>query len=282
MVDRDMPTLRSRRLGSELRRLREEAGLKIQQAADLLECQQPKISQIETGKRGIRPSDLKILLDGYGVKDERFRTRLKQLARDIHKKDWWSQQGPLLHSTLKDYLTLEADSSLVRAYEHQVVPGLLQTPAYATEVIKYGASEDAVARLVEARIKRQERLLADKTFVLRVILDVTVLHRIKDELVEEQLELLLKLARRPNVTLQVLPLDAVVPVDQFPPYTLFSMPGDPPMTVAWLEHQRGGTMLEQRADVDSYDHSWVEMTAASLSPIESQRYIRNLAEKERQ
>ncbi|RKN05266.1 helix-turn-helix domain-containing protein [Streptomyces radicis] len=277
MPQEDMPTMRSRRLGGELRQLRTAAGLTVQEAADALECGHPKISQIETGRRGIRQIDLTLLLNLYGVEDDQYRVNLKRLAKEIHKVDWWSNAGPLFHDSLKDYLTLESDSQLVRSYENQVLPGLLQTEAYMRQVIA-ATNADRVDPLVNARLKRQEHLENQAGFMLRAIIDVPALHRIPGtrEEVGEQIEHLLRQSKLPNVNIQVLPLDAALPINQWPPFTIFSLRGEPPADVVWLEHITGGTMLEQRQDVPHYTKTWDELTAAALSPAASKRYLRDL------
>ncbi|WP_413101124.1 helix-turn-helix domain-containing protein [Streptomyces sp. Inha503] len=277
MAQSDMPTMRSRRLGNELRRLRIEAGLKVQDAADALECGHPKVSQIENGKRGIRPLDLTVLFKLYGVEDERQCASLRRLAKDIHKVDWWSNQGPLLRDSLRDYLTLEADSELVRTYESVVIPGLVQTEAYMRQTFAVHPPE-RVDLHVEMRMKRKELLDDGTGFRLRAVIDVPALHRIggSADTVREQLEQLLKDAERPNVNIQVLPLDAALPADQYPPFTMFRQKGEPPADVVWLEHITGGSLLEQRQDVKRYSKAWDELTAAALPPADSRHYIRDL------
>ncbi|MGP4111365.1 helix-turn-helix domain-containing protein [Streptomyces sp. 4N509B] len=277
MAQSDMPTMRSRRLGGELRRLRVEAGLKVQDAAAALECGHPKISQIETGKRGIRQLDLTLLLDLYGVGDEQLRANLKRLAKEIHRVDWWSQSGPMLHDELKDYLTLEADSRLVRSYESMVLPGLLQTEAYMRAVIA-PVQPERVDALVDTRMRRKELLGQHPGFRLRTVIDVPALHRMPGSREErrEQIDHLLHVARRPNVSIQVLTLDASLPVDQWPPFTIFSLGEEPPADVVWLEHLTGGTLLERRHDVALYSRTWGELTAAALAPAASRQYLRDL------
>ncbi|CAM5551002.1 hypothetical protein SMICM304S_09383 [Streptomyces microflavus] len=171
MAQSDMPTMRSRRLGGELRQLRLNAGLKVQDAAEALECGQPKISQIENGKRGIRPLDLTTLLNLYGVEDERHRASLKRLAKEIHKVDWWTGQGPFLHDFLKDYLTLEADSQAIRAFEPMVIPGLLQTEAYMRRLYEQAVPADQVEALVDTRMKRKVLLDNKLGFRFRAVID---------------------------------------------------------------------------------------------------------------
>lgn len=278
MPQSDMPTMRSRRLGNELRRLRVEAGYKTLDAADKLMCGQPKISQIENGKRGIRQLDLKVLLDFYGVEEEAVRASMHRLARSIHQVDWWSSQGPLLHDALRDYLTLEADSSVVRAYENMVIPGLFQTQRYMSEVFTGQVPDDHVETLVSTRLKRAELLGRTLDFRVRAIIDTPTLHRIpgSTEVVTEQLEHLCRVGQSSNVNIQVLPLKVKLPIDQIAPYTLFTLDGEPAIDVTWLEHLTGGTLLERRDEVLVYSRMWDELTAAALSPAESQRYIKNL------
>ncbi|RAJ71935.1 helix-turn-helix protein [Streptomyces sp. PsTaAH-137] len=282
MSQSEMPTMRSRRLGAELRRLRNEAGLKVNDAALALECGQPKISQIETGKRGIRQLDLTTLLNLYGVTDEQQRANLKRLARDVHKVDWWSGQGPLLSDDLRDYLTLEADSSLVRSFEPSVLPGLLQTEAYMREIFTAAADADKVEPLVKTRMRRKDLLSGTNEFRLRVVIDTPALHRIPGprKLIREQFEHLMETGELPNVTIQILPLEITLPLSQYAPYTLFTMRGEPPVQVAWLEHMTGGTLLEQRPDVETYTKAWDDLTAAALSPAESRRYLSDRIKQE--
>jgi len=270
--------MRSRRLGGALRQLRLDADLGVKEAAEALECGQPKISQIENGKRGIRPLDLTTLLNLYGVEDEPYRASLRRLAKEIHKVDWWSGQGPVLRDTLRDYLTLEADSQLVRAYEPATIPGLLQTEAYMRHMFTMGLPSERVEPLVETRMRRKELLNDRHGFHLRTIIDVPALNRIAGgpDVVRGQLEYLLEADRRQNISIQVLPLDAAVPMEQYTPFTVLSLRGDPPADFVWLEHIRGGTLLEQRPDVQAYAKAWDELTAAALSPTASQRYIRDL------
>lgn len=278
MPQSEMPTMRSRRLGGELRQLRLAADKKVQDAAEALECGQPKISQIETGRRGIRPLDLTILLNLYGVEDDRQRSALKRLAKEIHKVGWWSGDAPMLRDSLRDYLTLEADSDVVRAYEPSVLPGQLQTEAYMRQIFSGNMTAEASQPMIDARLRRQKLLEDELGFRFRTIIDVAVLHRIAggSEIAREQLDHLLTVGKRPNVHIQILPLDAALPMDQYPPFNILGLRGDLPTDVIWLEHITGGTLLEQRSDIQTYAKAWDELTAAALSPSASQRYIRDL------
>ncbi len=275
--------MRSKRLGNELRSLRKASKLSTLQVAEHLSCGQPKISKIENGERGVRPADLCTLLDLYGVDDERFRERIKQLARDVHKVDWWSAQGPLIHDTLRDYLTLEADSSLIREYESMLVPGILQSEGYMREMFSYSQSKEQAEMLVETRMARK-RLLDDHLgFRLRAVIDEPALHRLSGDrhVAIEQLTLLSEASLRPNVTIQVLPLKARLPLNQYPPFGLYTFRGTSSMNVVWLEHLNGGTLLEQESTVQDYSRAWEELTAAALAPSASRKFIQGLIEEYR-
>lgn len=257
--------------------------MRVQDAAEALECGQPKISQIENGKRGIRPLDLTTLLNLYGVTDEQQRANLKRLAKEIHKVDWWSSQGPLLHETLRDYLTLESDSQLSRMFEPVVIPGLLQTEAYMREVFSAVEPLEKAESLVEMRLKRKHLLEESHDFQLRTVIDTPALHRIGGgpTVVREQLEHLLEAGRHRNITIQILPLDATLPMEQYVPCTIFELRGEPPVEVIWLEHMSGGTLLEQKGDIQRYAKAWDDLTAAALSPSASRTYIRELLRESR-
>ncbi|WP_432096959.1 helix-turn-helix domain-containing protein [Streptomyces sp. bgisy100] len=280
--DNRQPTWRGLRIARELRKLRVQTGRSQEAAAEVLQCGQAKISHIESGYRGIRKLDLNLLLDLYGVEDEAHRASLHRLALDRRQRGWSSTapQGPLLYGLLEDYLTIEEESERVRAYESVVLPGILQTADYARHIIRYGAPEDEVDSRVEARIKRKERLChpGSEPLELRTIIETPALHRIPEPVREGQLEHLLEMAERDNVTLQVLPVDAAMPLDQYPPFTLFSTSRPPAFTLAWLEHRTGGTLLEETEDVRSYEQTWVEMATAALAPADSKKYLRKLLE----
>ncbi|WP_344568284.1 helix-turn-helix transcriptional regulator [Streptomyces axinellae] len=282
MAHSEMPTMRSRRLGSELKRLRERAGLNMGDAARELQSGQPKISKIESGQQGIRPLDLDHLLNLYGVEDEEERQNFRQLAKHVRTLDWWSAQGPLLHDDLKDYLTLETDSSLIRTYETQLMPGLLQTEHYMSALLQHHYADEEARLMVETRRKRQG-VLDEGTVHLRAVLDASALHSTVGgaEIMVEQMEHVLTTSRHRNVDVQVLPQRRSVTPDQYVPYTIFTMRQAPTADYVWLEHLSGSTLLEREPHVQRYRRAWDDHTAAALSPRESTVYIRKLIEEYR-
>ncbi|MDF2258397.1 helix-turn-helix domain-containing protein [Streptantibioticus ferralitis] len=281
MSQSEMPTMRSRRLGGELRKMREAKGLTMGDAAEALQCGQPKISRIEGGLRGIRPLDLDVLMDLYEIdrtEQADLREAMKRLAREIHQQDWWSGQGTLLHDDLKDYLTLESDSSLIRTYETQLLPGLLQTKEYMAEIFRHQRASDEAQLMLETRQQRQGILETNNGVHLRTVVDVTALNRVvgSPDLMVKQLKHLLDMTDAPNVDVQVLPLKTALPPDQYAPYTIFTMRQPPRADYVWLEHLTGSTLLEKEEDLVRYRRAWDDHTATALSAAESREHIREL------
>jgi transcriptional regulator with XRE-family HTH domain len=155
------PTVRSRRVGSELRRLREAAGVTTAQAAEVLSCSPAKISRIENGIVSVRVVDLRILLDRYGDEDPERRAYLERLARDSNKHGWWQDYGDTIPPYYADFIGLEADASYIKTWETSIVPGLLQTPDYARAVMLANPAMISPGKLdnfISIRQERQARL----------------------------------------------------------------------------------------------------------------------------
>ena len=175
------PTVRRRRLGMELRALREAVGLNSQQAAEELGCSQSKISRVENGKTPVSVRDVRDLLVLYRVTDEQQRERLLSLARESRQRGWWAEFGPWLPSGFDTYAGMEAATASVRAYQAQLVHGLLQTEDYARALLSALRVEDTrntVEKLVDFRMTRQAQLTrAGTPLRLWVILEEEVLKR---------------------------------------------------------------------------------------------------------
>src|SRR5918997_6329887 len=213
------PVVPRRRLGAELRTLREQAGLTLEDVAKELECSVSKVSRLETGQGIPKVRDVRDLLDRYGVTDPAHRDRLLRWVREGQRQGWWHDfsdvlapdpEDPLLPDNLSRYVALEQDASEVRGFENTLVHGLLQTEDYARAVLSALSTADpeATDRLVEFRMRRQERLYVDEDpLKIHVILDEAVLQRPVggEQVMCGQLKRLLADAQRPNITIQVLP-----------------------------------------------------------------------------
>jgi transcriptional regulator with XRE-family HTH domain len=278
------PTVRLRRLGMELRALRETAGLNSQQAAEELGCSQSKISRVENGKSPVSTRDVRDLLSLYGVSDEEQRERLLGLARESRQRGWWAEFGAWLPSGFDTYAGMEAATASVRAYQAQLVHGLLQTEDYARAVLRALRVEDTretVEKLVEFRMARQAQLTrAENPLRLWVIFEEEVLKRPVGGLaiMQAQLQHILEAAEEPTITIQVLPtargahagLDGSFSIFEFPD------PGDP--DVAYAGGPVGTVFVEKIEDVKRFAMRFDHLRAAALDIGESAELISRVAQ----
>lgn len=280
MTERRSPTVRRRRLGFELRRLREVAGVTIDYVAEQLECSASKISRIETGHTGVTPRDVRDLLDIYGVNGQECE-ELVDLARDARQKGWWHPYSAVLTSA---YVGLETEAKSIREYVQQVVPGLLQTEEYARAMIR-AARPDITANDVDSRVRvrmrRHSLLEQDDAVELWVVLDEAVLSRPVggDEVMKRQLEHLVEAAELPNVTLQVLPFEAGAHAGMDGTFAILNFPKMADTDVVFAENATGGLFLEKAEELRKYHFIFDHIRAAALRPEESVTLIAKLAKE---
>jgi transcriptional regulator with XRE-family HTH domain len=279
MPARPSPTVRRRRLRYELRRLRAEHGLTIEQVQDRSggDIKAPSISRWENGERSIRPTDLRLLLDIYGVDGDQ-REALLALARQARERGWWQSYASAIPEWFQVYLGLEAEASLIREYAAELVPGLLQTAGYGSAFLHAPpapAGEAELARRVTVRLTRQERLAAEDPPEYWAVLNEAVIRRPVGgpAVMREQLSQLGELAALPHVNIQVLPFAAGEhPAMEGSFSTLgFPEPGDP--GVVYMDSQAGSLYLEQPAEIDHYARMFSHLVAKALDPGESRRMI---------
>ncbi|AWW40866.1 XRE family transcriptional regulator [Streptomyces sp. AS58] len=279
------PAVRRRKLGAELRTLRARAGLTSGDAARLVGWHQSKVSRIETGASGVKPADVRLLLDAYGVTDPQLRELLLMLAGTggAHGRDhWWHAYRGVLPPTYRDFISLESQASAMRTLETSVVPGLLQTPEYARAVTRAaveGLDEDRLDALVEVRLARQDVLRAQRPLVLSAVLDEAVLHREVGgpEVMARQLERLVEAARLPQVRLQVLPFAAGAHIGITGPFVIFSFPRTSDLDVVVLDHLTSSLYLERKEDVEAYTEAFNALRVRALSPEDSLDHLAGTA-----
>ncbi|KWW97624.1 hypothetical protein TH66_18875 [Carbonactinospora thermoautotrophica] len=273
------PTVRARRLGAELRRLREAAGFTLEQAAEAIECHPSMLSRIETGHRNIRPLELRALLDKYGVTDEERREALLTLSRESKRRDWWHSYSDVLARPYQDLISLEVRASSLRIYHTQVIPGLFQTAGYAYAVIqavRVGDAPEAIQRRVDARMARQEILRREPPPEVWLVLDEAALRRAPTAdpgVMRDQLEHLLEVADLPHVTLQVLPFSAGLHAGVDGAFTFLAFPEVEGPSIVYLESLTGGLYIEKEPDVDRYARVFDHLRASALPEAASRRMI---------
>ncbi|WP_326761490.1 helix-turn-helix domain-containing protein [Streptomyces phaeochromogenes] len=278
------PAVRRRKLGAELRALRARAGLKSGEAARLVGWHQSKVSRIETGRSGVKPTDVELLLDAYDVRDAELRELLVMLAGsdDNGRHHWWHAYRGLLPSTYSDFISLESQASVMRTLENSVVPGLLQTPEYAREVTLAavdGAPDDKVDALVEVRLARQDVLRSNPPLRLSAVLDEAALRRTVGGpgVMARQLEHLREAAQLPHVRIQVLPFEVGAHVGVTGPFVIFSFPSTSDLDVVVLDHLTSSLYLERKEDLQAYSEAFDSLQVHALSPEETLDFIAGVA-----
>jgi len=271
------PTARRRRLGLELRRLREAAGIKLDQVAPQVDLTVSTLSRIETGKAPCRTTYLTAMLDMYGVSDPQQIQLLKDMAREGQRKGWWADYDDL-PVEFGIYVGLEATAASVRAYEAQLVPGLLQTRDYARALHRAWdkkASAKHIDRLTELRMKRQEVLTRpDAPLELWAVLDEAVLRRPVGgrKVMRAQLGKLMEATDLPNLTLQVLPFSQGAHAGLNGPFYIMDFPGDDPPT-AYIDSAAGSIFLDKDHQVRRWAEAFDQLRADAMSPGDSREMI---------
>ncbi|MGW2105165.1 helix-turn-helix domain-containing protein [Streptomyces sp. NPDC001948] len=270
------PTVRRRRLGQELRRLRELKGMTAEEVAERLLVSQSKISRLENGRRSISQRDVRDLCGVYEVEDLRIVDSLMQMAKDSRQQGWWHAFGDIPYSV---YIGLETDAESLRVYEPQVVPGLLQTRSYAEALIN-GALPEAppsdIDKRVSVRARRQDRI-TDREHPLRLwaVIDESALRRLvgSKQVMIEQLEQLIELSHLPHVTVQVLPFEMGAHPGINGQYAILEFPDAADSSVVYIEGVTSDLYLEKANDVQRYSVMYEHLRAQALNVEHTRHFI---------
>jgi transcriptional regulator with XRE-family HTH domain len=251
------PTATRMVLGAQLRRLRESRGISRERAGAAIRASQSKISRLELGRTGFKMRDVVDLSALYGVTDEAERAALIGLARQANAPGWWHDYADVVPAWFEPYVGLEQAASLIRTYEVQFVPGLMQTREYARAVIELGhghGPETAVERRVELRMRRQEILRRARPPRLWVVIDEAALRRPigGEPVMEGQLRHLIALCELPHVTVQLMPFHSAGHAAAGGPITLLRLPERELPDVVYLEQLTSALYPDRRADLDYY------------------------------
>ncbi|MEU0596773.1 helix-turn-helix transcriptional regulator [Streptomyces sp. NPDC006393] len=276
------PTVRRRRLGQELRRLRELKGMTAEEVAERLLVSQSKISRLENGRRSISQRDVRDLCGVYEVEDHRIVDSLMQMAKDSRQQGWWHSFGDIPYSV---YIGLETDAASLRVYDPQVVPGLLQTRQYAEALIAGALPETAPADIdkrVQVRMRRQERISAtENPLRLWTVLDEAALRRAVGNraLMREQLEHLVEQSQLPHVTVQVIPFDMGAHPGLNGQYAILEFPDAADSSVVYIEGVTSDLYLEKANDVQKYSVMYEHLRAQALNVEQSRQFIAGIAKE---
>lgn len=270
------PTVRRRRLAAALRDARAKSGLSREEVADQMEWSMSKVYRLEYGRTAASWRDVRDLCELYGVPSPE-KDGLIQLARDSRQRGWWSEYQDIFPS---NFVGLESDASLIRSYESELVPGLLQTEDYAralNRTFRPAASEDEIERRVSARLARQGVFDRSTPPELSCVLSEAVIRRcmaIDGEIGSAQLRALLAAADRPNITIRIVPLDAGLHPGMDGAFVIIGFPDEADPEVAYVEGLMGSVFVESVDGVNRYKLVWDQISAYALSAAESRDLIR--------
>lgn len=279
-----VPTVRSRRLRYELRRLRERASLTYDQVAEELGWSASKMYRIENDKVGVIVRDVRRMLNLYGVGAGEQREALLTLARDKGRDEgWWHRYGDVLPEWFQVYVSLESEADSLREYESELVPGIVQTEEYARAIMHTLPNKgpgDEAERAIEARMARQEALTRNEQPVsLWAVLNEAVPRRLVggEKVTGRQLAHLVEMAKLPNIAIQVLPFSAGAHAGMRNAFHLLRFPESTDRQVVYVETQTGSLYLERQDEIDRYTRMFDYLRAKALGVEESEEWLTQMS-----
>ncbi|MGH3598960.1 MAG: helix-turn-helix domain-containing protein [Pseudonocardiaceae bacterium] len=276
------PTVRRRQLGKELRRLREGAGKTINEAALWVGIKPPTVSKIENGRQAIRPTNVRLLLQLYGIGAPEADTLIR-LAGEANQRGWWASYGDTVPDWFRTFVGLESDASEINGYDSELVPGQLQTAEYAEALILAGhpnTTQAELTRIVTFRRERQERLVGNTPPRLHFVLNEAVLRRPvgTPEAFARQLDYLIEMSRVPHIDLQVLPFSTGPHAAMGQTFRVMRFPGDEAgLDIVYLENDRGALYLERPADVERYQTIFNQLADAAFTSDETRNFLDSMS-----
>jgi len=268
------PTVHRMMLGSLLHRLRTEADITTDHAADAIRASRSKISRMENGRVGFKVRDVDDLLQLYQVADSPLREKVMTLVRQANAPGWWTRYADVTADWFAEYLGLETAASLIRSFEMQFVHGLFQTREYARAVTLLGhsaASAEEIDRRVALRVRRQELLTGPGAPKVWSILDEGALRRPVGgrAVMRRQLDRVMQLSDLLNVTIQVVPFDAGGHAGAGGSFTMLRFLAEEVPDIVYIEQLTSALYLDKREDVDHYLEVMNSLGAEALTPADS-------------
>lgn len=277
MSERYSPTVRRRRLSEELRRLRHEARLTLDDVVKSTEWSRGKIGNIESGQRQ-RPqvAEIRTLLDTYKVDDTAVREAVLNLCRQSRERGWWAHYRDVIAPR---FVGFEAEASVIYNWELAVVPGLLQVPEYVELISRTALVRDPkdVQRVVDARIERQRVLFEDPPDDIWFVFDETALMRLRDhpEVLRAQVNRLVQASESPHITIQLVPHDRLHP-GTGGPFVIMDFPNTVDPSIVYLETDTDGLYLEEVDEVARYRKLLDHLRLVALLPEDTSTRLREM------
>ena len=273
------PVMGRRRLAAELRRLRAAAGKTIYDVAGAMECSTGKISRIETGAVGVRLQDVREMLDLYGVAGAK-RAELLDLVRQARQKPWWHAYADVVPPASGILYGLEASATTIEEHSSALVPGLLQTERYAEALIGSPSvvSTDLAKRRVELRMRRQDLLTRPDGPEFQAIIGEAALREPigGTDVMIEQLQHLLAIAKRPRTTIQLRPFGSGKPTAIGSSFVIFAFADPAYGKVVYVEQLTRNSYLDETNDVALYTSLFADISECALGPADSLKMLDEL------
>ncbi|NSC24876.1 helix-turn-helix domain-containing protein [Streptomyces albus subsp. chlorinus] len=278
------PAVPRRVLGIRLRRLREAQYISRREAAEAIRVTHQRIEDVEHGRTGCALRDVADLLTIYGVTDESERAVLTALAQQANTPGWWQAFRGVVPAWLHTYLGLEQAASVIRTYEVQFVPGLLQTAEYARAVIELAHEEEpeaGIQRRVDLRMRRQQILRGPRSPHVWAVIDEAALRRPVGgaAVMRAQLRHLVAVSELPHVTVQIMPFSAGGHAAAGGPVTLLRLPESELSDVVYVEQLDSACYLEDETDIEAYRRVTDRLVTRSLSPADTRGMLHRIAEE---
>ena len=278
------PTVRRMLVGAQLRRLRTEKGITREQAAEAIRASEWKIHRLENGQVGFKDRDIVDLLRFYGVDDPGEVADFLVLAREANAPGWWHHYSDVLPQWFRAFVDLEAAATLIRTYEGQFVPGLLQTEDYMRAVVGGGHLDDLpeeAEHRVQLRLGRQTLLERRDAPRLWAVVDEAALRRPVGgpKVMRAQLERLIEASELPNVILQVLPFAAGAHPAMVGAFSVLRFADQELPDVVYVEHLNNATYLDKRDEVERYLDVMESLCLGSQPPAKTAEFLDKILDK---
>ena len=279
-VGRAGPSVRRLILGSQLRRMRERAGISCAEAGYNIRGSASKISRMETGRISFKERDVEDLLTLYGLHDPEERTQLLSLVAQSRQTGWWHRYNDRMPKWFEDYVGLEEAAARIQSWELQFVPGLIQTEEYAHAAIEHGhprAVAETVDRMVELRMRRQKILEGTHPPRLWMVIDESVLHRTLGQraVLKRQIDKLLELTDHAHISLQVIPFSRSGYVAEGSFSILRFAEAELP-DIAYIEHLTGALYLERLDEIEVYGRAFDRLVVDAETPRGSRQFLEKI------
>ena len=282
------PTVLRILLGTQLRRLRKEKGISRYDAGYAIRASHAKISRMELGQVSFKRRDVDDLLKLYGIDDAEQREALLGLISSANAQGWWHKYGDVLPQWFGVYVGLEEAASVIRTFEVQFVPGLLQTREYARSVVRLSRtarSDEDVDSRVQMRMRRQARFVEPEVPAdaprLWAVIDEAVLHRAygEPEVMREQIEYLIEVARRPNITVQIATFDMGGHPAAGGPFSILRFPTPQLPDVVYMEQLSSALYFDKFDDTHRYAQTMDHLATQAPPPTRTEEILRGFLER---